>query len=44
VTGSWLVEVFFWAFAATAVISAYLVFRVDSMVRAAFWLLASSWL
>ncbi len=40
-TGSWLVEVFFWAFAATAVISAYLVFRVDSMVRAAFWLLAS---
>lgn len=40
-TGSWLVDVFFWAFAATAVISAYLVFRVDSMVRAAFWLLGS---
>lgn len=40
-TGSWLVDVVFWAFAATAVISAYLVFRVDSMVRAAFWLLGS---
>lgn len=38
---SWLVDVFFWLFAVTAVISAYLVFRVDSMVRAAFWLLAS---
>jgi len=41
VTGSWLVDVFFWVFAATAVVSAYLVFRVDSMVRAAFWLLGS---
>jgi NADH-quinone oxidoreductase subunit J len=31
----------FWTFAAGAVVSAYLVFRTDSMVRAAYWLLAS---
>ena len=38
---SWVVDVAFFAFAAIAVVSAVLVFRVDSMVRAAFWLLGS---
>lgn len=37
----WLVDLEFWVFGAMAVASAYLVFRVDSMVRAAFWLLGS---
>lgn len=36
-----VVDVAFWVIAAGAVASAYLVFRVDSMVRAAFSLLAS---
>jgi len=36
-----VVDALFWTFAAAGVISAYLVFRVDSMVRAAFWLLGS---
>ena len=36
-----LVDVAFWTFAAAAVVTGYLVFRTDSMVRAAFWLLAS---
>lgn len=35
------VDVAFFAFASVAVVSAWLVFRVDSMVRAAFWLLGS---
>lgn len=38
---SWLVDVFFWAFALGAVVTAWRVFRADSMVRAAFWLLSS---
>ncbi len=35
------VDVLFWAFAGGSVVTGYLVFRTDSMVRAAFWLLAS---
>ncbi len=35
------VDVLFWIAAAGAVVSGYLVFRTDSMVRAAYWLLAS---
>ncbi len=34
-------DVVFWAFAVAAVVTGWLVFRTDSMVRAAFWLLAS---
>lgn len=40
-TRSLLADALFWAFAAGSVVTAYLVFRTDSMVRAAFWLLAS---
>lgn len=36
-----MVDVLFWVFAAGSVITAWLVFRTDSMVRAAYWLLAS---
>ncbi|MFN2608895.1 MAG: NADH-quinone oxidoreductase subunit J [Acidimicrobiales bacterium] len=36
-----LVDVASWLFGAASVVSAWLVFRVDSMVRAAYWLLAS---
>ncbi len=38
---SWIVDVFFFVFGAGAIVTAYLVFRTDSMVRAAYWLLAS---
>lgn len=38
---SLVVDVLFWCFATGAVVTGYLVFRTDSMVRAAFWLLAS---
>jgi NADH-quinone oxidoreductase subunit J len=41
VTGSVVVDVAFWILAAASVLTAWLVFRTDSMVRAAFWLLAS---
>jgi len=34
-------DLLFWLFGAGAVVSGYLVFRTDSMVRAAYWLLAS---
>lgn len=40
-TGSWLTDVIFWLLAAGSLVTAWLVFRTDSMVRAAFWLLAS---
>lgn len=40
-TASPLVDALFWAFAAGSVVTGYLVFRTDSMVRAAFYLLAS---
>ena len=36
-----VVDALFFVFAAGAVVTAYLVFRTDSMVRAAYWLLAS---
>ena len=36
-----IVDVLFFIFAAGAIVTAYLVFRTDSMVRAAYWLLAS---
>ncbi len=36
-----MVDVAFWVFAVAAVVAAWLVFRVDSMVRAAFFLLGS---
>lgn len=36
-----VVDVLFFIFAAGAIVTAYLVFRTDSMVRAAYWLLAS---
>lgn len=36
-----VVVVLFWLFAIGSVVTAWLVFRTDSMVRAAFWLLAS---
>lgn len=39
--GLTVVDVLFWLFAAGAVVSAWLVFRTDSMVRAAYWLLVS---
>ncbi|MDP8938412.1 MAG: NADH-quinone oxidoreductase subunit J [Actinomycetota bacterium] len=35
------VDVAFWLFSAGSVVAAWLVFRTDSMVRAAYWLLAS---
>lgn len=38
---SLLVDVLFWVFAAGSIVTAWLVFRTDSMVRAAYWLLAS---
>ena len=38
---SWIVDVAFVVFATAAVVTGYLVFRTDSMVRASFWLLAS---
>ena len=38
---SWIVDVSFVVFGAAAVVTGYLVFRTDSMVRASFWLLAS---
>jgi len=41
VTRSWLVDVAFWIFGIGSVVAAWLVFRVDSMVRAAYWLLVS---
>ena len=40
-SGGPLVDVAFWAFAVAAVVAGSLVFRVDSMVRAAYWLFAS---
>ena len=36
-----IANVLFWLFAAGSVVAGWLVFRTDSMVRAAFWLLAS---
>lgn len=36
-----VVDLLFWLFAVGAVVAGWLVFRADSMVRAAFWLLAS---
>jgi NADH-quinone oxidoreductase subunit J len=41
VNTSAIVDAMFFVFAAGAIASAYLVFRTDSMVRAAYWLLAS---
>ena len=38
---SWVVDLAFAVFAVFAVVTGYLVFRTDSMVRASFWLLAS---
>ena len=38
---SWVVDAAFVVFGSAAVITGYLVFRTDSMVRASFWLLAS---
>lgn len=38
---SWLVDLLFWLFSAGAVVTGWLVFRTDSMVRAAYWLMAS---
>lgn len=40
-TDDMLVDALFWVFAAGSIISGYRVFRTDSMVRAAFYLLAS---
>ncbi len=40
-TDSFLVDAVFWLFAAGALVTAYRIFRTDSMVRAAFYLLAS---
>lgn len=40
-SGDLLVDVIFWLLAAGAVVTGYRVFRTDSMVRAAFYLLAS---
>lgn len=39
--GSLISGVAFWLFAVSAIVSGWLVFRVDSMVRAAYWVLAS---
>jgi NADH-quinone oxidoreductase subunit J len=41
VTRSWVVDVLFWLLAVGSLLTAWLVFRTDSMVRAAYWLLAS---
>jgi len=41
VNTSAIVDVLFFIFSAAAIVTAYLVFRTDSMVRAAYWLLAS---
>jgi NADH-quinone oxidoreductase subunit J len=41
VSASATADVLFFIFGAGAVVAAYLVFRTDSMVRAAYWLLAS---
>lgn len=38
---SLVVDVLFWVFAPATVVTAWRVFRADSMVRAAYWLLAS---
>ncbi|HZA41779.1 MAG TPA: NADH-quinone oxidoreductase subunit J [Actinomycetota bacterium] len=38
---SLIVDVLFWMFAAGSIVAGWLVFRTDSMVRAAYWLLAS---
>ena len=38
---SLVVDVLFWCFAVGSIATGHLVFRTDSMVRAAFWLLAS---
>lgn len=40
-SSSWVVDVAFAVFGVSAVVTGYLVFRTDSMVRASFWLLAS---
>lgn len=40
-TRTLLVDVVFWLFAGGSVVTGWLVFRTDSMVRAAYWLLAS---
>ena len=40
-TTSIVVDVLFWSFGAGSIAAAWLVFRSDSMVRAAYWLLAS---
>jgi NADH:ubiquinone oxidoreductase subunit 6 (subunit J) len=40
-TGSFVADVAAYGFAAGAVVAAWLVFRTDSMVRAAYWLFAS---
>ena len=40
-SASWVVDVLFWLLAAGSLVTGWLVFRTDSMVRAAFWLLAS---
>jgi NADH:ubiquinone oxidoreductase subunit 6 (subunit J) len=41
VTTSVVVDALFWIFAAGSIVSGWLVFRTNSMVRAAYWLLAS---
>lgn len=40
-SSSWIVDGLFWVFAAASLVTGWRVFRADSMVRAAFWLLAS---
>ena len=40
-SASWVVDLAFAVFGSAAVLTGYLVFRTDSMVRASFWLLAS---
>lgn len=40
-TDSWIADVVFWLLAVGSLVTGWLVFRTDSMVRAAFWLLAS---
>ncbi|CAN5596828.1 hypothetical protein BH24ACT26_BH24ACT26_05930 [soil metagenome] len=40
-SSSLVTDVLFWSFALGSVVTAWLVFRTDSMVRAAYWLLAS---
>ena len=37
----WIADVVFWVLAVGSLVTGWLVFRTDSMVRAAFWLLAS---